>query len=72
MGLDSSKGKRGLKSSARKRTTTRSGGEETPATRPVAGAYGREGLDRETGGKPRVPSEPGKKDRARRRSRRAA
>jgi len=65
MALDSSS-KRGLKSMARKRTSTRYDVEQTPAARPVTGAYGREGLDRETEGKPHVPSAPGKKDRARR------
>jgi hypothetical protein len=71
MGLASSQDKRGLKSSARKQTTTRYGVEQTAAARAVSGAYGREGLDRETEGKPRVPAEGGTKDRARRRPRAA-
>ncbi len=64
MGIESSRDKQGLKSSARKERTSRYGVEATPSTRPVTGAYGKEGIDRETDGKPRVPAAPGKKDRA--------
>ena len=71
MGLNSSRAKHGLKSSARKQQTTRYGVEQTPATRPVSGAYGKEGIDRETEGKPRVPAAPGQRDRVRRRRRAA-
>src|SRR2546422_6113896 len=40
--------KRGVKSSARKATSSRHGIEPQPATAPVAGAYGWEGTDRRT------------------------
>ena len=57
MATDSSADKRGLKSSGRKRQTTRhADAPSPPATRPVAGAFGKEGLDRETEGKLHVPS----------------
>jgi hypothetical protein len=47
MGTQAS-GKRGLQSSARKAASSRHGIEPQPRTRPVAGAFGREGADRRT------------------------
>jgi hypothetical protein len=58
MATDSSADKRGLHSSGRKEQTTRHADESSPATSPVPGAFGKEGLDRETEGKPQVPAEP--------------
>jgi len=45
MGVQAS-GKRGLQSESRKAATSRHGLETQPATRPVGGAFGREGRDR--------------------------
>lgn len=55
--MDSSADKEGLQSSGRKEQSSRHGIEPTPAMGPVAGAFGREGLDRETTDKPLVPSQ---------------
>ena len=59
MGSKSSGTKAGMRSSSIKRATSRQG---QAGARAVAGAYGREGLDRDTQGKLRTPSQPGKKD----------
>jgi hypothetical protein len=40
--------KRGLKSESRKAATSRHGAASQPATRPVGGAFGRDGSDRRT------------------------
>ena len=40
--------KRGVQSSSRKASTSRHGTEPQPRTQPVAGAFGREGPDRQT------------------------
>jgi hypothetical protein len=48
-----------MHSSSIKSTTSRQG---QAGARPVAGAYGKEGVDRATQGKLRTPSRPGKKD----------
>jgi hypothetical protein len=55
--MDSSADKEGLQSSGRKEQSSRHGAEPSPAMGPVTGAFGREGLDRETGGKPQVPAQ---------------
>ena len=47
MGVQSSS-KRGLQSESRKGATSRHGIAPQPSTRPVAGAFGREGRDRRT------------------------
>jgi hypothetical protein len=47
MGVQAS-GKRGLKSESRKAATSRHGLATQPATRPVGGAFGREGRDRQS------------------------
>jgi hypothetical protein len=47
MGADSSADKRGLRSSGKKRQTTRHADRPTPATSPVPGAFGKEGPDAE-------------------------
>jgi hypothetical protein len=59
MGRHSSADKQGLQSSGRKQQSTRHATDPTPATSPVPGAFGEEGLDRETEGKPRVPADRG-------------
>jgi hypothetical protein len=40
--------KRGVQSSSRKASSSRYGHEPQPRTQPVAGAFGREGIDRQT------------------------
>lgn len=62
MGSKSSDQKSGVRSSSIKKSTTRYGTDETPRSRAVAGAFSKEGLDRETQGKLRVPSAAGKKE----------
>jgi hypothetical protein len=47
MATDSSADKRGLRSSGKKRQTTRHAEKPTPATSPVPGAFGKEGPDDE-------------------------
>ena len=47
MTTDSSADKRGLKSSGKKRQTTRHAEDPAPATSPVPGAFGKEGPDLE-------------------------
>ena len=54
--MDSSADKEGLQSGGRKDQSTRHGPEPTPETAPVPGAFGREGIDRETDDRLDVPS----------------
>lgn len=72
MGSKSSETKAGTRSSSIKGTTSRYGIGETPRARAKPGAFGKEGLDRETGGKLKTPSEAGAKERRRPLSRRRA
>lgn len=62
MGSKSSGRKSGVKSSSIKQSTSRYGTGESPRTRAVAGAFSKEGLDRDTQGKLRTPSAPGPKE----------
>ena len=63
MGTQSSAGKRGTRSAGEQTRTANRGGKPPSRTAPVAGAYGREGLDRDTEGKLRTPSRPGRRRR---------
>jgi hypothetical protein len=54
MPIDSSADKQGLHSSVRKDETTRHGADPAPSTRPVPGAFGKEGPEDDAGTPPRT------------------
>lgn len=68
MGTQSSAGKQGLRSAGEQARTANRGGKPPSRTAPVAGSYGREGLDRDTQRKLRTPSRPAPRTRGRRKA----